>query len=53
MPKNYKIITLDFQEKTVKFNPLQAWRDALQADLEAKELYDVCARNVFPRRTSR
>ncbi|NSM31587.1 hypothetical protein HRE39_10415 [Enterococcus faecalis] len=36
MPKNYKIISLDFQEKTVKFNPLQAWRDALQADLETK-----------------
>lgn len=35
MPKNYKIISLDFQEKTVS-NPLQTWRDALQADLEAK-----------------
>ncbi|EGG50881.1 hypothetical protein HMPREF9520_03334 [Enterococcus faecalis TX1467] len=38
MPKNYKIITLDFQEKTVKFNPLQAWRDALQPDQKQRTI---------------
>ncbi|HIH2459678.1 TPA: hypothetical protein ACYK2K_002268 [Enterococcus faecalis] len=48
MPKNYKIITLDFQENTVKFNPLQAWRDALQADLEAKNYTTLVPEMYFP-----
>lgn len=34
MLKN-NVISLDFQEKTVKYNPLRAWKDTLYAELEA------------------
>ncbi|EIA8296881.1 hypothetical protein K7V47_001859 [Enterococcus faecalis] len=48
MPKNNKIISLDFQEKTVKYNPLQAWRDALQAELEVNHYTLSAPETYFP-----